>query len=107
MALPNQMQGMVQVGLDSRLQGVEGNVVGYVYGLPQFQFDLLAGFRYFELDEGLAVHERELSLGSDPAAGTLLASEDRITTKTHFYGGQVGAGRNSGMAECSSTCWPS
>jgi hypothetical protein len=90
-AAPGYADGVVHVALTSRLQGVEANGVGNVFGGEYFQIDLLTGFRFVQLAEGLAVHENERYLaGAGDLAGTQFLCEDRISTNTRFYGGQVG-----------------
>jgi hypothetical protein len=90
-AAPGVADGLVHVALSSRLQGVEANGVANVLGGEHYQIDLLSGFRFMQLAEGLAVHERETYLaGAGALAGTTFAGEDRISTNTRFYGGQVG-----------------
>jgi hypothetical protein len=90
-AAPKVANGWVHVALTSRLQGVEANGVGNVCGSDHFQIDLLTGFRFFQLAEGLVVHEHEAYLaGAGDLAGTTFSGEDRISTNTRFYGGQVG-----------------
>jgi hypothetical protein len=90
-AAPGVADGILHVALSSRLQGVEANGVANVLGGEHYQIDLLSGFRFMQLAEGLVVHERERYLaGAGDLAGTTFAAEDRLSTNTRFYGGQVG-----------------
>ncbi|HEX5269998.1 MAG TPA: BBP7 family outer membrane beta-barrel protein, partial [Gemmataceae bacterium] len=91
-AAPGVADGVIHVALTSRLQGVEANGVGNVVGGEHYQIDLLSGFRFLQLAEGLEVLEKEQYLaGAGPLlAGTTFAGEDRISANTRFYGGQVG-----------------
>jgi hypothetical protein len=61
--------------------------------------DVLAGFRFLELTEGLAITE---DLTVDPrvplAGGTAFRVHGQFTTRNRFYGGQVGA-RAPGTAD--------
>jgi hypothetical protein len=90
-AAPGVADGFVHVGLTSRMQGVEANGVGNVLGGEHYQIDLLSGFRFVQLAEGLQVVERERYLaGAGDLAGTVFAAEDKVSTNTRFYGGQLG-----------------
>jgi hypothetical protein len=90
-AAPGVADGVIHVALTSRLQGVEVNGVGNVLGGEHYQIDLLSGFRFLQLAEGLEVVEREQYLaGAGAPAGTSFAAQDLISTNTRFYGGQVG-----------------
>jgi len=90
-AAPGIAAGFVRAALTSRLQGVEANGVANALGGEHYQIDLLTGFRFLQLAEGLAVLEGENYLaGAGGLAGTTFAAEDRISTNTRFYGGQVG-----------------
>jgi Putative beta barrel porin-7 (BBP7) len=91
-AAPGVADGAIHVSMTSRLQGVEANGVGNVLGGEHFQIDLLAGFRFLQLAEGLEVLENERYLaGAGELAGTTFGAEDRISANTRFYGGQIGS----------------
>jgi hypothetical protein len=88
---PGVADGAAHVLLTSRLQGVEANGVANALGGEHYQVDLLAGFRFLQLAEGLSVIEREAYLaGAGDLAGTTFLGEDHIAANTRFYGGQVG-----------------
>lgn len=57
--------------------------------------DLIAGFRYFGLDEDLGITENLTFLPTAPSPpfvpGETLAVFDRFETRNTFYGGQIGA----------------
>lgn len=55
------------------------------------RIDLLAGFRFLELDERLSITENLSPLpGSGFPAGTAIVVRDNFETRNYFYGGQVG-----------------
>jgi hypothetical protein len=65
----------------SRLWGAEAQLRGLVYRGTWANADLLGGFRFLSLDEGLSMTEQR------PDATT----SDRFGTRNRFYGGQLGA----------------
>lgn len=85
------LAGRVTVTAPSRLWGLEATGVHRLGGDYTFGFDLLAGFRYLRLDEGLAVRE-DLAVPANAveAAGTRFLLEDNFGTRNHFYGGELG-----------------
>jgi hypothetical protein len=53
--------------------------------------DLLAGYRFLRLHEGLGIDETEISINpSSPIFGTVFNLSDRFTTKNDFNGGEIG-----------------
>ncbi len=90
--LPGVVNGTLAVNLTSRLQGAELNGICNVCCSCCSRVDLLAGFRYLELDEGLGITE---NLNVDPGVpvlgGTAFVVHDQFSTYNRFYGGQVGA----------------
>lgn len=59
-----------------------------------YQFDLFAGFRYYDLDESLIVFQRTTTPVAIPAvgvgAGGTVQLRDRVYTRNQFYGGELG-----------------
>jgi hypothetical protein len=89
---PGVLSGTVGVSLSSRLQGAELNGVCNLCCGCNGRVDLLAGFRYVELNEGLGITE---DLTVDPrvplTGGTAFGVHDQFNARNRFYGGQVGA----------------
>jgi hypothetical protein len=94
-AFPGLASGNLQVLTSSRLQGAEAN---YLCNLccncccdRGYRVDLLAGFRYLELDESIAIAE---SVRVSPSSPVLPGDEvhvfDKFSTHNDFYGGQLG-----------------
>jgi hypothetical protein len=88
---PGLAAGSVAVEGPSRLWGAEAD---FRYNLCcgcLGRLDLLAGFRYLELDEQLHVTESLLGLaGAGAFAGSRIQVSDRFDTRNQFYGPQAG-----------------
>jgi hypothetical protein len=52
--------------------------------------DLLGGFRYLRLTEGLRIEEDLTELAGGPSPGTTFGVADQFDTRNQFYGGQLG-----------------
>jgi hypothetical protein len=94
------LSGTINISATSRLEGGELNgIVNLCCSCCDcaccdtgYRVDLLAGFRYLELDEGLTIGENLTILPGAPAnAGTRFALADEFGARNHFYGGQIGA----------------
>jgi hypothetical protein len=92
--------GSAFVSTKNELWGAEGNARFNVGGGTYYRTDLLAGFRYLRVKDGLQVSDLSTPLNGNfipvpnqpqlVAAGPLSIS-DTFTTRNDFYGGQVGA----------------
>ena len=67
--------------------GAEVNVLGKLLRRDRLQVDLLAGFRYVDLDEGLQID----TVANDFVNQVTDVLHDSFHTRNQFYGGQVGA----------------
>jgi hypothetical protein len=91
-SVPGLLTGTVAVHLSSSLQGAEFNGVCNLCCGYHVRVDLLAGFRYLELNEGLGITENLTVNPSVPIiGGTASGVSDQFNTRNRFYGGQVGA----------------
>jgi hypothetical protein len=72
----------------ARLWGVEGNVVFGLTNPRPFRVELLGGFRYMNLAEGLAFQTNSPDLPPGPV--NLFATNDSFDATNEFYGGQLG-----------------
>jgi hypothetical protein len=99
-AFPGAFAGNVNVQTTSRLWGAEVNVVRNLAAGPGCTFDLLAGFRYLDLDEQLTIANQSTELANgvlffnSPVplpTGSILGITDHFRTRNQFYGGQGGA----------------
>jgi hypothetical protein len=87
-AYPGVLAGGVAVRASSRLWGTELDLRGnWLRGC--WRVDWLAGFRYLQLDESLAISEN-LMIPSGPQAGTGIFVNDSFGTHNSFAGGQLG-----------------
>jgi hypothetical protein len=85
------LTGRVTVTAPSRLWGVEADGVRALARGCSYGVDLLGGFRYMRLDEGLAVAEDlRVPAGAAQEAGTHFLVNDDFGTRNHFYGGELG-----------------
>jgi hypothetical protein len=89
-AFPGVVVGSVGISSSSRLWGVEGNARHRLLCGCNGYLDLLAGFRYLELDEDLYITENLVALDPAGGPGTGIIVFDSFTTKNQFYGGQLG-----------------
>jgi Putative beta barrel porin-7 (BBP7) len=100
-AFPGLAGGTVQVHSTTRLQGPEANLI---YNLccscdccdccqsaPSYRWDLLGGFRYLDLRDGMGVVESTQVLPGAPVfSGDAINAFDQFDTRNQFYGGQLG-----------------
>jgi hypothetical protein len=89
---PNLLAGTVNVHSTSRLAGGEINGILNVCCGCAYRVDLLGGFRYFQLNDGLGITENLAVLPNVPGiGGNTFAIQDQFDTSNRFYGGQIGA----------------
>lgn len=72
----------------ARLWGIEGNVVFALANPRPFRLDLLGGFRYMNLAEGLTFKTSSPDLPPGPV--TVFDTKDSFDATNDFYGGQIG-----------------
>ncbi len=85
------LAGRVTVDMSSRLWGFDPNLVQRCCLGCGLAVDLLAGFRYLDLDEGLtATEDLRVPATSPLFPGARFLVRDDFGTDTDFYGGQVG-----------------
>jgi len=82
---PNQYSGGVTSSITSQVFGFEANVRRGWYTFLSDSTNLLAGFRYFDLQESIDVS----SFSAFPTGDTVAIS-DSFRTHNSFYGGQIG-----------------
>jgi hypothetical protein len=84
--------GTVSVSATSRTWGGEENLLCNLCCNCCSRVDLLAGFRYLQLDEGLSITENLAVETSVPAiGGSVIGLVDQFDAHNRFYGGQIGA----------------
>ena len=80
------LTGGVDASVLQRLLGTEVNGRLPAYCSDHLHVDLLAGFRFLALDEGL-----DLATNSTDENGVNTLSAESFSTRNRFYGGHVGA----------------
>jgi hypothetical protein len=89
---PGRAAGGIGILLPSELWGAEANLRRNVCRGCNGRFDLLAGFRYLDLHEGVNILEMGTVLpGGGQFAGSTFRVADNFDTRNQFYGGQLGA----------------
>ncbi len=93
-AFPTLFSGVFEASSRSNFWGGEINYRDNLWCGCNYRTDLIAGFRYLNLDENLTVVERVLTLQTEQPLGfppgTRRLTVDRFDTDNDFYGGQVG-----------------
>jgi hypothetical protein len=87
--------GSIRIAAPTQFWGVEANLRRTVCCGCNYNLDLLAGYRYLNLNEGLHITEDLISLRAVPQAGISVGDHivvlDNFNTRNQFNGGQVGA----------------
>jgi hypothetical protein len=90
-ATPGVETGRLTINNDSNLWGAEINNRYNLCCGCNYRVDLLAGFRYVDLEESLNITENSLNISSGPPfPGDTSVVNDFFSTRNQFYGGQVG-----------------
>jgi hypothetical protein len=88
---PGLATGGIGVNTSTHLWGAEANLRYNVCDNCRWRFDLLGGFRYLRLREGLDIQESLLAGPTAPMfAGDMIVVNDDFNTRNQFYGGQIG-----------------
>ncbi len=77
------------LSVTTRMQGAELNGVFAAARRPSWQLQLLGGFRFVNLDEGLTFGTSSPSV--PPFTPDVFVTQDHFFTRNDFYGGQIGA----------------
>jgi hypothetical protein len=87
--------GSIRINAPTEFWGAELNARRTICCGCNYKFDLLAGYRFLSLREGLHITEDLLALRAVPSAGTGVGDHivvtDRFDTRNRFHGGQLGA----------------
>jgi hypothetical protein len=91
-AYPNIVIGSISVTSDQTIVGNEVNLRRGLYADCCRRIDVLAGYRFFHLAEGLHVSSNTTAgpQATDPPPGTNFVTKDLFDTRSQFNGGQVG-----------------
>ena len=107
-SVPNELAGTVTVrGSDN----LEGAGIAFQHNLlrccdpcgcgPYSSLDLLAGYRYYQLDSSLSINEQLTVLPgtSQPLVpGTMISMHDQFDTRNEFHGGEIGLAARRGCS---------
>jgi hypothetical protein len=89
---PGQFAGHVVYEAPSRFWGAEVGFRRQLLSTVHGYADVVGGFRFLELDEGLHFTAARVALPGGPMApGSIQAVSDRFGTRNQFYGGYIGA----------------
>jgi hypothetical protein len=97
-AFPGAFSGDAEISSSSRVTGAEVNGLLALFGTCRFSMDVLAGFRYLNLDEELTIFKFSTILPNGISAingfpllsPSTTAVTDSFATRNQFYGGQLG-----------------
>jgi hypothetical protein len=92
LARPGLSSAMVTVSTTTRVQGAEANFLGNLYASGGMKLHAIAGYRFFQANEGLRVESQWLQYPT-PSSGnfqTLGMIADQIDAHNEFHGGQIG-----------------
>jgi hypothetical protein len=83
--------GGIAVNTFSHMWGAEMNLRSNICDNCRWRFDVLGGFRYLSLREGINIQENILADAAAPMfAGDTIMVNDDFNTRNQFYGGQLG-----------------
>jgi hypothetical protein len=90
-SVPGAFAGLVEADTTTRVTGWEITGIANLYAGPQLRLNVLAGYRYFMVNEGLRVEQTNLF---PPVPGQVLpvlaSSADQFDAHNRFHGGQLG-----------------
>jgi hypothetical protein len=101
-AAPGISKGSVYVSDTIRVQGAEGNFVGNLYDSQSIKINGIVGYRFLQVNEGIAIEEMRTQIGGASAYGPIY---DGFDGHNQFNGGQLGlhADMSHGMLFCELT----
>jgi hypothetical protein len=88
-ALPGEFSGAAALALKTDMQSGELNALFTLTNKPVVRVTLLAGYRYFRMEESLDFFTESELLG--PEVSDVFQTEDHFRCRNDFHGGQVGA----------------
>jgi hypothetical protein len=90
---PGVLTGTINVHTSTDLYGFDANAIKNILCCCNYRLDLLAGYRYLNLQDQVDIDEHLTVLSTDnPAipAGTTFVVQDRFKSTNEFNGGQIG-----------------
>ncbi|MGD9719885.1 MAG: BBP7 family outer membrane beta-barrel protein [Pirellulales bacterium] len=99
---PDIIDGSINVSANSRVYGGDVNLRRSLVADCWKRIDVLAGYRYFRIAEGLSVTSDSTVIdeGGQPPTGTTFNVFDSFNTRNDFNGGQLGVN-----AQMMNGCW--
>lgn len=89
-AQPGLTSALVRVSTTTRVQGAEANTVANLFAGKGAKLHAIAGYRFFQVNEGLRVENSWLQYGLPGSPQTVGAIADQFDGRNEFHGGQVG-----------------
>ncbi len=90
-AFPDRVNGSIDAEVESEIYGADVAVRQFHAGGYGGTVDLLYGYQYMRLNEGLGIRSSSISLDNDFApAGAVIEINDSFDAKNEFHGGQLG-----------------
>ena len=86
-AAPGISSGSVYVSSTTRVQGAEGNFVANLYDGQTMKLNGIMGYRYLQVNEGIAIADMRTQIGGTSAYGPIY---DGFDGHNQFNGGQLG-----------------
>jgi hypothetical protein len=92
LAFPNSVVGTVKIAATQQLYGNEINLRRAIYWDDFRRIDVLAGYRFLYLNEGLqaSTFTTSIATGGAVPVGTTFSVVDNFSTRNNFNGGQLG-----------------
>ena len=87
-SIPGSVAGTINVQSSSELLGAEANFRRLLHGNCRHRLHMLAGYRFFRLDESLRVDTSSTGIGQSPQFN--IDVTDEFGTSNQFHGGQLG-----------------
>lgn len=90
-AAPGFGTGGVAISMPTRYQGAEASAIFRYLTGPQYNIELLVGFRYLELTDGVIIQEDMAVAPTFPVlGGDVISRRDEFNTRNRLYAAQVG-----------------
>jgi hypothetical protein len=90
-AIPGLTEARIRVKATNRLQGLEINGLANPWSGANYRCDVLFGFRWMEMNEGLGISQDVGLVPGLPGFGARNLIADQFDTQNRFYGAQIGA----------------
>ncbi len=87
LAQPGANSSLLSVATSTRVQGWEVNTVANVLDDKHLKINALAGWRYFQVHEGLRLEQTQLRFADLPG---MVRTADQFDAHNRFHGGQLG-----------------